>query len=122
MRLRPSSFGSMMSTTAASYWTERAIVSPNSPSVQWSTAKPFCFNPFTMNEAIFLSSSTTSTRITRRKLEEPLKNKSPPDMREGFVFNILASLIFVHDHVAAAAFAPDAQQRALVLHVLGQLH
>src|SRR5688572_18532818 len=42
------------------------MTNASSPFAQWSTAKPLCFNPFTTNEAIFLSSSTTSTRIEFR--------------------------------------------------------
>src|SRR6185436_13792324 len=39
------------------------MINPSSPFAEWSTAKPLCFSPLTTNDAIFLSSSTTSTRI-----------------------------------------------------------
>src|SRR5213078_2638072 len=96
-------------------------MSPSSPSAQLSTAKPLCFNPFTTNEAIFLSSSTTSTRIGDETKGVTAKEKALPLSQEGFTQRTLPS-VFVNHYVAAAAFAPDAQQRALVLHVLGQLH
>src|SRR3954462_10475135 len=40
-----------------------ARAQPSSPSVQWSTAKPLCFRPLTMNEPIFGSSSITRMRM-----------------------------------------------------------
>ena len=33
------------------------------PHPAWSTAKPACFNPLMIKDAIFLSSSTINTRI-----------------------------------------------------------
>src|SRR6266404_942242 len=52
-----------------------ARIKASSPSAQWSTAKPLCLRPFTMNEAIFWSSSTTRMRMDWNIEEELASGK-----------------------------------------------